>query len=111
MPRELLDTGWGGEYLLLWQSPLLGIDQIRPDRDGTSQRWLLAALQRWRSTTALELATNQPGETLRAEVEAFQRARNIDVDGIAGPKTLAHLSAVLRVPREPALIVAPSDRK
>ena len=103
MSRELLDNSWRGEFLILWQSPLLGIDRILPGQDGTTQRWLRAALQRWRSLSIVNVDGATEGD-LRAQVEVFQRARGIEVDGIAGPETLAHLSSVLRLPREPALI-------
>jgi general secretion pathway protein A len=98
---DSLATLWRGDYATYWRAPpgYLGGD------DGPLAPWLAAQLAKARGDTAPSGVT--PDATaLKMQVQAFQAAQALKVDGLAGPLTLMQLNRVSGVD-EPRLAVEP----
>jgi general secretion pathway protein A len=90
--RADLENLWAGDFLLLWRPPL-GETLIGPSTTGEAVQWV---------RKQLTLADGKPfqagpgaerfDEVLRNRVRAFQSARGITADGLAGARTLILLS-------------------
>jgi general secretion pathway protein A len=98
-----LDAYWDGEYMVLWQRPPVGGNVIGPATSGEPVRWLRKLLSQ---VPDLELKSTNSGTydgDLRNTVRKFQEGHGLEVDGIAGPKTLIHLHNAVGMPEIPSL--------
>jgi general secretion pathway protein A len=105
--RSELDNFWAGDFLLLWRPPLDDA-LIGPSSVGEPVRWL---------RQQLSLADGQPpatgpeadrfDEALRNRLRAFQTARGITADGLAGARTLILLGNQSPATDDPRLGIAP----
>jgi general secretion pathway protein A len=99
----LLNLLWTGDYLLLWR-PQIPLDLFSPGYRGEAVKWL-------RRQLALVESSPPPAEppadffdsALREHVQRFQRAYNLQADGIVGNRTLAYLHNLAPVPGTPSL--------
>ncbi|MFP4494751.1 MAG: AAA family ATPase [Halochromatium sp.] len=90
-----LDERWSGDVLMLWRPPPSGTRLIGPSTTGTTVSWLRQRLAAVPDATLTDLDSPRYDADLQAAVEAFQRARGLEVDGIAGPRTLMLLNNAL----------------
>ncbi|MEE4378266.1 MAG: AAA family ATPase [Candidatus Competibacteraceae bacterium] len=94
---------WNGNYRLLWR-PQIVPNLISPGSQGESVVWLRRqlALAQGRSVTPDTLSTifDPP---LQAQVRDFQRANNLEVDGLVGQRTMALLNTLSSGPDTPVL--------
>jgi len=102
VPLEQLKSLWAGQYLLLWR-PQTDQPVIGPGNSGASVLWL-----RQRLALALGQALPEPASTtfdaeLAKRLRAFQQARGLRPDGIAGGQTLVLLSNLAPAPDTPSL--------
>ncbi|OEF25472.1 ExeA family protein [Vibrio rumoiensis] len=106
VPIEWLKKHWSGEYQLLWHS-----DMADQTLKLYSQGEEVQKLNRLLSQVLGEplSATERFDQTVKTKVEAFQMWQGIDVDGIAGKKTLMLLDSYVN--RNAPVIVAKIDDK
>ncbi len=103
LPVAELETAWSGDYRLIWPLPPSGSTLIRPGTTGDEARWLRELLAR---VPGLEI---RPGPadrfdvTLEDALRAFQSAKGLNADGIAGPRTLIALYQAVGLERMPRL--------
>ncbi|HEX7030356.1 MAG TPA: AAA family ATPase [Gammaproteobacteria bacterium] len=92
-----LGTLWPGEYLALWQPPA-GVDApLGPGSQGPAVAWL-------REQLGAESENPEIYDAALAErVREFQAREGLQVDGIAGPRTLLRLNSLRREPGIPFL--------
>ncbi len=102
-PREL-EPFWQGEYLLLWHKPAIDTLYITPGAQGVAVTWLARALDRIEGKTSAGGTPAIYDEELSARVKAFQKRRGLNVDGIAGERTLIHLAGASGTPPSPHLV-------
>lgn len=85
-------TLWQGYYLLLWQSPLGGVDLIYPGQQSAAVLWLREQLDALSSASETTRgAADYFDSALQKRVVAFQQSRQLQADGIVGPRTMIHL--------------------
>ncbi|MEZ5583276.1 MAG: peptidoglycan-binding domain-containing protein [Candidatus Competibacteraceae bacterium] len=91
---EALTPLWTGDYLLLWR-PQITPSLIGPGSQGESVVWLRQqlALAEGRSFAPNTLSTVFD-PTLQEQVRGFQRANNLEVDGLVGQRTMALLTTL-----------------
>lgn len=90
-----LDERWLGDYLLLWRPPADPGTSLRTGDRGPAVAWLRDALARWSGDAPS--TTGDPGYfdvALADQVREFQFSLGLDVDGVAGERTLAHLDGL-----------------
>ena len=101
--RSELDRLWAGDYLLLWRpshSELL----IGPSTVGEPVRWLRRQLSLADGQVPLQgTGADIFDEPLRNRVRAFQAARGITADGLAGARTQTLLDNLSQDPNVPRL--------
>jgi general secretion pathway protein A len=104
LEADLLDLQrwWFGQYLLLWHPPAQLPHVIKPGMRGAAVRWLRQCLATARGEAAKGGSDSYDRE-LGLEVEEFQRAHRLNVDGIAGEQTLVILDALSGAPGSPTL--------
>lgn len=86
-----LDRYWYGQYLMLWKPPLLEKRVLRRGMRGQSVVWLRNTLARYSGQPATRRSDVFDGQ-LEAEVREFQRAHQLEDDGIVGSLTLIKLN-------------------
>jgi general secretion pathway protein A len=94
---------WFGEWLVLWKPSIQPIVQLHAGMRGRAVAQLREALDRWSGTTPATATSAEFDQDLVREVETFQRARHLAVDGIAGIETQMLLDAALPAPGSPLL--------
>lgn len=98
-----LATYWYGEFLVLWQ-PRDGVAELlAPDTRSNGVAWLRATLARLDGLPVPRPNSTYFDDTLRQRVTEFQRAHQLEADGIAGVQTLIALNTALRVSGTPLL--------
>jgi general secretion pathway protein A len=102
-----VDRFWTGQFLVLWKPPLEGVTVIRPRKSGEKTQWLRTAFAQV-DGTSFEEYERTPLKKLTNRIIDFQRRRGLQADGIAGPETLIHLTAMHRDPNVPSLSAAVS---
>lgn len=94
-PRWLAER-WNGLYTLLWRPPLGDKTAIRYGQQGQRVAWLDRHL-----SSLLGVMPEQQdtfGQGLLDKLRRFQRAQDLSVDGIAGPRTLMVIDSALNLP-------------
>jgi general secretion pathway protein A len=102
-----LDPDWRGAYLVVWQPPPFGSGVIGPAASGESVRWLRKLLSQ---VPGLEVKDNGSGRfdaSLDRAIRRFQESNGLEVDGVAGPRTLIRLHNAVSMPGVPRLAAAP----
>lgn len=95
VPLLELDGLWLGDYLLLWRPPDLNGTALRSGDQGTAVAWLREALSRWSGGGTVTVGDPRYFDSgLAGQVRAFQLSLGLDVDGVAGERTLAHLDGL-----------------
>jgi general secretion pathway protein A len=104
LAADLLDLQrwWFGQFLLLWHPPAGLPHVIKPGMRGAAVRWLRQCLATARGEGA-KAGSDSYDRELGLEVEEFQRAHRLNVDGIAGEQTLVMLDALSGAPGSPTL--------
>jgi general secretion pathway protein A len=94
---------WTGDYLLIWQPPPVGGDNIRPGSPAAAVRWLRKLLAQVPAQPFPDNGSGTFDAALTAAVRRFQTAHGITPDGVAGPQTLIRLNNVVGMPGIPRL--------
>ena len=82
---------WNGNFLMLWQPPLSGLQAIAPAQQSDSVLWLREQLNLIEGGEANAYQSPLFDESLKAKVIEFQRRQHLTPDGIVGVRTLIHL--------------------
>jgi general secretion pathway protein A len=95
VPVLTLDPAWLGEYLLLWRPPDTPAPTLRRDMRSQTVVWLRDALQQWAGTPITPGPDPQRFDgALESAVREFQQSLGLEVDGIAGERTMVHLDGI-----------------
>ncbi|MBX3693906.1 MAG: AAA family ATPase [Steroidobacteraceae bacterium] len=103
---------WFGDFILLWRPLAMPVRALTPGMAGETVRQLRLRLEQLARATpgaaagAGADASDRYDASLVRLVEAFQRARHLDVDGVAGLQTQLALDAALPAPGTPRLVNA-----
>ncbi len=103
VPIAGLEAGWTGDYILVWQLPPTGVGAIGPRGSDESIRWLRQMI----AATPNGLADTGEARfdaALADAVRAFQAARGLRLDGIAGSRTLIQIQNAAALPNTPRLM-------
>ncbi len=100
---------WRGEYLLLWRPPLPSAGLVSTGSSGALVLWLRKALKMIDGSNDPETHGLAFDGALEQRIKAFQRSRNILVDGVVGQETLIHLNTALGNPATPLLGQSPAS--
>lgn len=98
LTADALTALWRGEYLSLWRTPPGQVGHLSNGYDGSAAAWMEQRLNLLQTRGLLP----DSADTLRAKVEAFQRANGLEVNGRAGTTTLILLNKASGV-NEPRL--------
>ena len=98
-----LDELWTGEYLMVWQPPPVGKHVIGPGSSGESVRWLRKLLSQVPGLDFTDSGSRRYNQSVRNAVRRFQTREGLEVDGIAGPRTLIRLHNAVAMPGPPRL--------
>ncbi len=102
VPLEQLKPLWTGHYQMLWR-PQTDQPVIGPGNAGEAVRWLRQRLALANGQPVPEPASETFDADLAKQLRAFQQARGLRPDGIAGGHTLVLLSNLAPMPGTPAL--------
>jgi len=91
---DKLASHWSGFYTLLWRTPPLSYQNIRPGTQGQAVEWLSRLLAQVFKNTAGASGQSMFDTNLARQVKQFQLAQGLIPDGEAGPQTLMRLVAV-----------------
>jgi general secretion pathway protein A len=97
-----VDRFWTGQFLVLWKPPLEGVTVIRQKQAGKKTQWLRTAFAQV-DGAAPEAYDRTPLKKLTNRIIDFQRRRGLKADGLVGPETLIHLTAMHHDPKVPSL--------
>jgi general secretion pathway protein A len=92
-PLSEVDPLWDGSYLVLWRPPAIGREVLLPGNRGVAIDWLAHRLARIDGGDGPATGGQVYDRLLQERVRAFQRAQELEVDGIVGENTLIHLMA------------------
>ena len=104
--RAELERAWRGKQVLLWRPPFASNSPIRLGHSGDRVRWLRDTLAFIDGGDASSGENERFDAALLERVQAFQRQRGLDVDGIVGPKTFIHLNLMALSDETPSLAEA-----
>ncbi len=102
-PLKESSQTWRGEYLLLWRPPLPRAGLVSTGSSGALVLWLREAQRRIDGSHVPATNGMAFDGALEQRIKAFQRSRNILVDGVVGQETLIHLNTALGDPGIPLL--------
>jgi len=94
---------WNGDYLLVWQPPPIGGTLIRPGSTGEAVRWLRHLLSQAPGLEFKDDGSSKFDVSVEKAVRRFQTASGLEVDGLAGPRTLIRLAHAVAMPGLPSL--------
>jgi general secretion pathway protein A len=103
LPLAELSYSWFGDHLLLWRPGDAPARDLTPGVDDVGVRWLRNTLAKLSGESALETSTFYDA-ALERRVRAYQRARQLTVDGIVGARTQIAMLAELGLPNTPLLV-------
>jgi general secretion pathway protein A len=97
MPITALADIWRGEYTTLWRQPPGQSGRLGNGNSGPAAVWATQQLDRLQARGDLPASAN----SFDQKVRAFQQAKGLDAEGIAGPMTfmLINLAAGVAEPR------------
>lgn len=104
VPVAEIESYWNGQLLLLWRPPPINSLQLAKGYVGPDVQWLRKNINR-----ALGVSDPPGAKTVRFDdvlhqrVMEFQRAQNLEVDGIVGWQTLLQLNTALADPSTPLI--------
>ena len=103
---SLADLGlnWYGDHLLLWRPGSAPTKDLAPGMDDVGVLWLRGMLARIDGLDPPVDASTLYDAALTRRVKAYQRARQLTVDGIVGDRTLIAMLADLKLPDTPLLL-------
>ncbi len=87
VPRSLLRQRWSGDYILLWRPPNAYTAPLARGEEGPLVPWLARRRSRLQDDVPIQAAWLLEGDLYEWLLD-FQRQNNLQVDGIAGPKTI-----------------------
>ncbi|MDJ0863257.1 MAG: AAA family ATPase [Gammaproteobacteria bacterium] len=108
-PLKESSQTWQGEYLLLWRPPTPKAELASTGSSGALVLWLREALRRIDGSNGTAGNSMAFDGALQQRIMAFQRSRNILVDGVVGRETLIHLNTALGDPAIPLLRPTPTS--
>ncbi len=108
-PLKESSQTWRGEYLLLWRPPLPKAGLVSTGSSGALVLWLREAMRRIDGNRVPATNGLAFDVALEQRIKAFQRSRNILVDGVVGQETLIHLNTALGDPGIPLLGRTPAS--
>ncbi len=97
---------WFGDFTFLWQPVAMPVRALTPGMSGEAVRILRERLERHAGITPAAVVDDRYDASLVQLVENFQRARRLDIDGIAGAQTLLALDAAAPAAGTPRLVDA-----
>jgi general secretion pathway protein A len=98
-----LGFNWYGDHLLLWRPGSAPTKDLVPGVDDVGVLWLRGMLARINGAEAPVGASTVYDTALVRQVKAYQRGRQLTVDGIVGDRTLIAMLADLKLPDTPLL--------
>lgn len=98
-----LDGLWTGDYLLVWQPPPVGGTLIRPGSSREAVRWLRHLLAQAPGLEFKDDGSSRFDRTVESAIRRFQNQAGLEVDGLAGPRTLIRLTSLVDMPGLPKL--------
>ena len=107
LPATSLDAAWQGDFLVVWQPPLVGKGVIGPSASREEVRWLRKLLSEVPDAGVKDNGSGVFDQGLEAALRRFQERQGIEVDGVAGPRTLIRLHNAVAMPGIPRLAPAP----
>jgi len=93
VPLTQLGAAWNGEFLLLWKNDA-GSTQINLSSRGAAVVWLRRKLAAVGGQAIPSAPSPVFDSELRRQVMTYQRAADLQVDGVAGTQTLMSLTAI-----------------
>jgi general secretion pathway protein A len=99
-----LGFNWYGDYLLLWRPGNAPANDLVPGTDDVGVLWVRATLARLNGEAPPVDASTVYDPALVGRVKAYQRERQLDVDGIVGARTQIAMLADLKLPNTPLLL-------
>ncbi|WP_229680786.1 ExeA family protein [Marinobacterium zhoushanense] len=90
--RSQLDAAWQGRFTLLWRPPPDYSTPLWPGASGDSVAWLELHLARAEGKVLTQPQRKHYDATMVERVRSFQRSKGLDIDGVAGPRTLILLN-------------------
>ncbi len=99
-----LGFNWYGDHLLLWRPGSAPTKDLVPGMDDVGVLWLRGMLARINGMDPPIDASTLYDAPLAREVKAYQRTRQLAVDGIVGDRTLIAMLADLKLPDTPLLL-------
>jgi general secretion pathway protein A len=103
LPLAELSFHWYGDYLLLWRPGDAPGRDLTPGVADEGVRWLRTTLAALSGEPQPELSSSLYDAELEQRVRAYQRERQLTVDGIVGARTQIAMLADLRLPGTPSL--------
>lgn len=92
LTAEELAAGWQGQFTLLWRPPPGYATPIWPGAYGDDVAWLDKQMARINNQVLTTEPRKAYGPGLIAQVKEFQSSKGLNVDGVAGPRTLIQLN-------------------
>ncbi len=109
LPLVEVDRYWYGKYLTLWKPPPSGELPLHVGMQGPAVLWLRGVLARYSGAADPAADDNSFDAKLQARVKAFQRAHQLEPDGVVGRQTLIQLDAYDADLAPPPLVQAARD--
>jgi general secretion pathway protein A len=103
VPTSEIERFWDGPFVAIWKPPVVGPLPLRPGMSGKDVGWLRQRLAQVEGQPAPASAGQVYDEELRRRVAAFQQARSLMPDGIAGEETLVRLTGAAPGSNGPSL--------
>ncbi len=103
LPLAELSYYWFGDHLLLWRPGGAPARDLAPGDNDVGVRWLRDTLARLAGEPVQSDSSTVYDPALEQRVRAYQRARQLTVDGIVGARTQIAMLAELGLPDTPSL--------
>ena len=103
VPTSEIERFWDGPFVALWKPPVGGPLPLGPGMSGKDVGWLRQRLAQIEGQPAPASPGQVYDEELRRRVAAFQQARSLMPDGIAGEETLVRLAGAAPGSNGPSL--------
>jgi general secretion pathway protein A len=104
LPLVDLSFYWYGDHLLLWRPGGAPSGDLAPGDDAVGVLWLRNTLAQINGEQSRDDGSTLYDAALERRVRAYQRERQLTVDGIVGERTQVALLADLKMPNTPLLL-------